>query len=143
MIVAMILLGFGECFLSSRFILYASKQAPPREAESYMDYRHITTLIAWFAGFASSGYLLNRYCPDPTKILPAEMATVYAHAPYIWYLYALIGAAGFVLLIIFRIFTYWYDRYAFAYDIATQKRPQSVPDEASFVSDEQIPFDEE
>ena len=143
MIVAMILLGLGECFLSSRFILYASKQAPPREAESYMEFKHLTILIGWFAAFASSGYLLNAYCPDPAKLLPTQYAAAYAHASYIWYLYALIGAAGFVLLIIFRILTFWYDRYIFAYDIATQKRPQSVPDEASFVSDEQVPFDDE
>ncbi len=63
--------GLAECFLSPKFLEYASKQAPEGEVGLYLGYQHLTTFFAWLFGFALTGYLLNWYCPDPHTI-PAQ-----------------------------------------------------------------------
>lgn len=105
MILGIALQGLAECFLSPRFLEFASKQAPKGEEGLYMGYSHLTTFFAWLFGFAISGYLLNAYCPDPKKVAPEMMATAYQHAHYIWYVFAGIGAAAFILLLIYRWIT--------------------------------------
>lgn len=110
--------GFAECFLSPKFLEYASRQAPPGEEGLYMGYQNLTVFVAWAVGFALSGHLIDRYCPDPAK-LPSEAFAQWeaaiktgsqlpvqcAHAHYIWYIYAAIGAAAFIALCIFRAYT--------------------------------------
>ena len=65
LVVGIALQGVAECFLSPRFLEFASKQAPKGEEGLYLGYSHLTTFFAWLFGFATSGYLLDRYCPDP------------------------------------------------------------------------------
>lgn len=60
--------GLAECFLSPKFLEYASKQAPEGEVGLYLGYQHLTTFFAWLFGFALTGYLLDAFCPDPHKI---------------------------------------------------------------------------
>jgi len=108
--------GFAECFLSPRYLEYASKQAPPGETGLYMGYAHLNSAFGWLFGFILSGMLLDRWCPDPTK-LPAGLdeaarAVYYAHAHYIWYVFSLVGVMGFILLIAFRYVTDAMDRKA-------------------------------
>jgi Na+/melibiose symporter-like transporter len=55
MILGISLQGFAECFLSPRYLEYASKQAPPGQEGLYMGYAHINTFFAWFTGFVMSG----------------------------------------------------------------------------------------
>lgn len=110
MIIGIALQGLAECFLSPRFLEYVSKQAPEGEVGLYMGYSHLTTFFAWLFGFAISGYLLDRYCPDPRKIAPDMMATAYQHAHYIWYFFAGVGAVAFVMLLIYRFVTDRIDR---------------------------------
>ncbi|MBM4389341.1 MAG: MFS transporter, partial [Deltaproteobacteria bacterium] len=43
--------GFAECFLSPRFLEFASKQAPPGEVGLYMGYSHLTSFFANLLGF--------------------------------------------------------------------------------------------
>jgi MFS family permease len=105
LIVGIALQGFAECFLSPRFLEYASNQAPKGEEGLYMGYSHLTTFIAWLLGFISSGYLLDRYCPDPRVLSPEQMSTAYQHAHYIWYFFALVGLGSFILLLIFKFVT--------------------------------------
>ena len=107
--------GLAECFLSPRFLEYASKQAPPGETGLYMGYSHLTTFLANLFGFGLSGYLLNWWCPDP-KTLPAAaqaqwetaiagqgpMPDAYANAHWIWWVFAGIGFAGFAGLLVFN-----------------------------------------
>lgn len=69
-IVGIALQGLAECFLSPKFLEYASKQAPKGEVGLYLGYQHLTTFIAWFAGFIAAGFLLDAYCPDPRKFDP-------------------------------------------------------------------------
>jgi len=62
--------GLAECFLSPKFLEYASKQAPKGEEGLYLGYQHLTTFFAWFVGFIVSGYAIEAYCPDPLTLNP-------------------------------------------------------------------------
>ncbi|MCC6746800.1 MAG: MFS transporter [Deltaproteobacteria bacterium] len=118
MITGIALQGFAECFLSPRYLEYASKQAPPGQEGLYMGYAHINSFFAWLFGFIISGYLLEAYCPDPKKLSAAEQAAhklalagggpmpeAYAHAHYIWYAFAGVGAFAFLMLLVFQVVT--------------------------------------
>lgn len=129
MIIGIALQGLAECFLSPRFYEYASRQAPEGETGLYMGYSSLTTFFAWLFGFAISGYLLDAYCPDPKKVAPEMMQAAYAHAHYIWYYFAAIGVAAFLLLLVFRYVT---DR------IDAARRASEPPAE-----EEPVPFIEE
>jgi len=97
--------GLAECFLSPRYLEFASKQAPKNEEGLYMGYSHLHTFFAWFIGFVISGYLLNAFCPDPKTVAPENMATAYAHAYYIWYVFVVIGFAAFFMLLLYKHIT--------------------------------------
>ena len=94
--------GLAETFLSPRFLEYASRQAPKGEEGLYLGYSHLTTFFANLFAFVSSGYLLDKYCPDPRTLSAAEKATAYVHAHYIWYFYAGVGFLAFLLLMIYK-----------------------------------------
>jgi dipeptide/tripeptide permease len=83
MILGIALTGVAECFLSPKYLEFASKQAPPGQEGLYLGYSHLSVFFAWFFGFMASGYLLDAFCPDPKKLgiaRPAEMPQAYAHA---------------------------------------------------------------
>ncbi|MFH0981024.1 MAG: MFS transporter [Planctomycetota bacterium] len=118
LILGIALQGFAECFLSPKFLEYASKQAPPGQEGLYMGYQYLTTSAAWALGFVMSGFLLNAFCPDPQKLAPdihaawqagiasgAPLPQVYAHAHYIWYVFCGIGALALVALLVFKLVT--------------------------------------
>ncbi|MCK4341776.1 MAG: MFS transporter [Phycisphaerae bacterium] len=66
-IIGIALQGLAECFLSPKFLEYASKQAPKGEVGLYLGYQHLTTFVAWLLGFIAAGLLLDAFCPDPRK----------------------------------------------------------------------------
>lgn len=115
MLAGIALQGFAECFLSPRYLEYASRQAPPGQEGLYMGYCHLNTFFAWLFGFIASGYLLQAFCPDP-KSLSAEaqaqrlaslagqgaMPTEYLHAHYLWFTFAGVGFVALVLLVLLR-----------------------------------------
>ena len=122
MILGISLQGLAECFLSPRYYEFASKQAPAGQEGLYLGYAHLHTFFAWLFGFILSGYLLDVYCPDPSKFLnseqlysyqnsgvalrslltPEQFQQWYGQAHYIWYYFAGIGVAVFILAIIYR-----------------------------------------
>jgi dipeptide/tripeptide permease len=115
MVLGIVLQGFGECFLAPRYLEYASKQAPPGQEGLYMGYGYLNTFFAWLFGFIASGYLLEAFCPDPKTLPEADrlahsaalagkgaMPAAYAHAHWIWFVFAGVGATAFVCLMIFR-----------------------------------------
>jgi dipeptide/tripeptide permease len=107
--------GVAECFLSPRYYEFASKQAPKGDEGLYMGYQFLNVAIAWLAAFIVSGHLLEIWCPAPEVVaaMPPELAAhAYDHAHYIWYVYAAIGVAAFVALLIFRYVTDRIDRKA-------------------------------
>lgn len=100
--------GIAECFLSPRFLEYASKQAPPGQVGLYMGYSHLTTAFSWLFAFVMSGRLLDKWCPAPDVVaaMPeAERAVAYENAHYIWYFWFAIGIAAFLALMIFKFVT--------------------------------------
>jgi dipeptide/tripeptide permease len=108
LIVGIVFQGLAECFLSPRFLEYASKQAPPGEVGLYMGYSHLTSAFSWLFAFVMSGFLLERYCPSPDKVaeMPAELAAhAYDHAHYIWFFWFGIGILAFVALLVFKRIT--------------------------------------
>lgn len=118
--------GLAECFLSPKFMEYASKQAPPGEEGLYMGFQNLHSSIAWLVAFVLSGHLLDRYCPDPEKLRLADpqayaqwqsaiagqgpMPEAYAHAHYLWYVYAGIGVLALLALLAFKYVTAAIDR---------------------------------
>ncbi len=129
-ITLMVILGIGiqglaECFLSPKFLEYASRQAPPGETGLYMGYSHLTSFFAYFFGFGISGWLLKSFCPDPATLPPdvyaqwqaatttgatAGLPAQYAHAHYIWYIFAAIGFSALLALLVFKYVTAKLDR---------------------------------
>jgi dipeptide/tripeptide permease len=123
LIIGIAIQGLSECFLSPRYLEFASKQAPPDKVGLYMGYSHLNTFFAWIFGFVASGYLLDAFCPEP-ETLPvdvqlqhqqalmgqATMPEAYANAHYIWYAFAAIGVAAFIALLIYKWITDRIDR---------------------------------
>lgn len=108
MIIGIALTGVAECFLSPKYLEFASKQAPPGQEGLYLGYSHLNTFFAWLFGFVASGYLLDAFCPDPKKLGIAdfkEMPQAYAHAHYLWYAFAGIGALALISLLVFVLVT--------------------------------------
>jgi dipeptide/tripeptide permease len=115
MIIGIAVLGFAECFLSPRYLEYASKQAPPGQEGLYLGYAYLNTFFAWLFGFALSGYLLDAFCPDPHKLkllgyTAEQMKQAYAHAHYVWFTFFAIGVTAFIALMIFKTVTDSADR---------------------------------
>jgi dipeptide/tripeptide permease len=113
LVIGIFMQGCAECFLSPRFLEYASKQAPPGEVGLYMGYSHLTTAWAWLFGFVASGFLLDKYCPAPDVVaaMPeAEQAHAYDHAHYIWYFWIGVGLTAFAALMVFKFLTDRVDR---------------------------------
>ena len=125
MVLGIALTGFAECFLSPKYLEFASKQAPPGREGLYLGFAHLNTFFAWLFGFVLAGFLLKHFCPDP-RTLPAATQTqhaqwlagqapmpdVYAHAHFLWYAFAGVGAVSFALMLIFIVWTRAADRRA-------------------------------
>jgi dipeptide/tripeptide permease len=118
MVIGIAIQGLAECFLSPKWLEFASKQAPRGKEGVFLGFAHVNTFFAWIFGFIFSGYLLKNYCPEPTT-LPiavqeqhtlalagqAPMPEVYAHANYLWYAYSGIGVLSFLALLVFIFVT--------------------------------------
>lgn len=63
--------GLAECFLSPKWLEFASKQAPKGEVGLYLGYSHLTSAFSPLFGYILAGYLLAGYCPDP-RTLPEQ-----------------------------------------------------------------------
>jgi MFS family permease len=118
MVIGIAIQGFAECFLSPKYLEYASKQAPPGREGLYLGYAHMNTFFAWLFGFIFAGYLLKAFCPDPKTLPPevqaqhaawlagqASMPAQYAQAHYLWYAFAFVGLASFVAMMAFMVVT--------------------------------------
>jgi dipeptide/tripeptide permease len=117
------LIGLAECFLSPKFMEFASKQAPEGQTAQYMGFQNLSSSIAWLSGFLLSGFLLEWYCPDPAKLSPeihaqwkaaveagGPMPDAYARSHYIWYVFTGVGVAAFAALLVFKAVTNMIDR---------------------------------
>lgn len=101
MIGGIIIQALAETFISPRFLQYFSLQSPKGEEGLYLGFSHLHSFLASLLGFISSGYLLDAYCPDPKTLTEVERLTAYDHAHYIWFVYAGVGFAAAVALVIY------------------------------------------
>ncbi len=102
MIVGIIFQGLAESFISPRFLEFFSLQAPKGEEALYLGFSHLHSFLSSILGFGLSGYLLEKYCPDP-KLFETheawELASANAH--YIWYYFVAIAFVAAVALIVY------------------------------------------
>jgi dipeptide/tripeptide permease len=114
MVVGIAFQGFAESFISPRFLEYFSLQAPKGEEGLYLGFSHLHSFLSYIVGFAMSGVMLDRWCPEPTKLPEAvqqqrldalagraPIPEAYAHAHYIWFVFLGIAAASALALIVF------------------------------------------
>jgi len=114
MVVGIAILGLCECFLSPKYLEFASKQAPPGKEGIFLGFAHVNTFFAWIFGFIFSGFLLARYCPEPTTLPPelqlqhtaalagqGPMPEAYANAHYLWLAYASVGIVSLLALLLY------------------------------------------
>ena len=114
MIIGISIQGLAECFLSPKWLEFASLQAPKGKEGTFLGFAHMNTFFAWIFGFIFSGFLLEKYCPEPGTLEPAvraahdaallgqgPMPVEYSHAHYLWYAYVGVGLISLTLLLIF------------------------------------------
>lgn len=109
MIIGIAIQGLAECFISPRFLEYFSLQAPKGEEGLFLGFSHLHSFFSALTGFILSGFLLDKYCPDPSTlpagISEAAKAQYYANAHYIWYYFFAIGLVAAIALFIFWVVT--------------------------------------
>ncbi len=102
MVVGIAFQGFAETFISPRFLEYFSLQAPKGEEGLYLGFSHLHSFISSILGFVMSGFLLDKYCPDPRLFdTHEEWAAAASHAHYIWFYFVGIAMISAVSLIIY------------------------------------------
>ncbi|MDD3788392.1 MAG: MFS transporter [Petrimonas sp.] len=112
MIVGIAFQALAECFISPRYLEYFSLQAPTGEEGLYLGFSHLHSFFSYLFAFGISGFLLDKYCPDPRLYTNAEgvlntveYAAATQHAHYIWYVFVGIGAISAIALLIYSIVT--------------------------------------
>jgi dipeptide/tripeptide permease len=114
MIIGISIQGLAECFLSPKWLEFASLQAPAGKEGTFLGFAHMNTFFAWIFGFIFSGFLLQKYCPEPGTLDAAQQAAhtaylagtgplpaEYADAHYLWYAYVGVGMISLIALLIF------------------------------------------
>jgi len=110
MVVGIVFQGLAETFISPRFLEYFSLQAPKGEEGLYLGFSHLHSFLSSIVGFGLSGYLLNKYCPDPMLFNShAEWQVASANAHYIWYYFGAIALISAFALIIYGQVVKWSD----------------------------------
>ena len=102
MIIGIIFQALAESFISPRFLEFFSLQAPKGEEGLYLGFSHLHSFLSSIIGFGMSGFLLDKYCPDPTLFDTHEQweaASVNAH--HIWYYFVGISLTAAIALIIY------------------------------------------
>lgn len=105
MIVGIAMQALAECFISPRYLEYFSLQAPKGEEGLYLGFSHLHSFFSFLLAFGLSGFLLDKYCPDP-RLFTNEAGVLdtvgYAaatqNAHYIWYVFVGIGAISAIAL---------------------------------------------
>lgn len=106
MIVGIGMQAIAESFISPRFLEYFSLQSPKGEEGLYLGFSHLHSFISYLFAFGLSGFLLNKYCPDPKGFATVQeysQATIHAH--YIWYIFVGIGLISAIALLIYGYVT--------------------------------------
>lgn len=106
MIVGIAMQAVAECFISPRFLEYFSKQSPKGEEGLYLGFSHLHSFFSYLFAFGLSGFLLDRYCPDPRGFSsPEAYAVATENAHYIWFVFVGIGLISAVALLMYGYVT--------------------------------------
>lgn len=114
MVVGIAFQGLAESFISPRYLEYFSLQAPKGQEGLYLGFAHLHSFLSSIVGFVSSGFLLERYCPDPKTLSAADQAqhalavtgaapmpAAYADAHYLWYAFVGVAIVSAVALVVY------------------------------------------
>lgn len=102
MVIGIVFQGLAETFISPRFLEYFSLQAPKGEEGLYLGFSHLHSFLSSILGFGLSGYLLSKYCPEPTLFSThEEWVAASSHAHYIWYYFAVIALFSAIALMVY------------------------------------------
>jgi Na+/melibiose symporter-like transporter len=106
MIVGIAMQAIAESFISPRYLEYFSMQAPKGEEGLYLGFSHLHSFVSYLFAFGLSGFLLDKYCPDPrTFTSTADYAAATSHAHYIWFVFVGIGLISAIALLIYGFVT--------------------------------------
>jgi len=106
MIVGIAMQAIAECFISPRYLEYFSNQSPKGEEGLYLGFSHLHSFVSYLFAFGLSGFLLDKYCPNPRGFASAtEYAAATTHAHYIWFVFVGIGLVSAIALLIYGCFT--------------------------------------
>jgi len=98
--------AIAECFISPRYLEYFSNQSPKGEEGLYLGFSHLHSFVSYLFAFGLSGFLLDKYCPNPRGFASAtEYAAATTHAHYIWFVFVGIGLVSAIALLIYGYFT--------------------------------------
>lgn len=111
MIVGIAMQAIAECFISPRFLEYFSFQSPKGEEGLYLGFSHLHSFFSYLFAFGLSGFLLDKYCPDPRGFdSPEAYSVATEHAHYIWFVFVGIGLISAVALLVYGYVTRKIDR---------------------------------
>lgn len=106
MIIGIAMQAVAECFISPRFLEFFSLQSPKGEEGLYLGFSHLHSFISYLFAFGLSGFLLDKYCPDPRNFsTPEAYAAATQQAHYIWYVFVTIGLISAVALLTYGYIT--------------------------------------
>lgn len=110
MVIGIVFQGLAETFISPRFLEYFSLQAPKGEEGLYLGFSHLHSFISSIVGFGLSGFLLEKYLPDPKLFTDhAQWEAASQNAHYIWYYFVGIAMVSAILLIVYGRITARFD----------------------------------
>jgi len=102
MIVGIVFQAIAESFISPRFLEYFSFQAPKGEEGLYLGFSHLHSFLSSILGFGLSGFLLQKYLPDPALFENhSEWKLASSNAHYIWFYFVGIALVSAIALIIY------------------------------------------
>ena len=106
MVAGIAIQGLAESFISPRYLQFFSLQAPKGEEGLYLGFSHLHSFFSSVLGFGISGFLLNKYCPDP-KLFSSyqEWQAASSNAHYIWYFFVFISIFSALSLILYGMIT--------------------------------------
>jgi dipeptide/tripeptide permease len=117
MIIGIAMQALAECFISPRYLEYFSLQAPKGEEGLYLGFSHLHSFFSFLLAFGLSGFLLDKYCPDPRLFIneagvldSVAYAAATQNAHYIWYVFVGIGAVSAIALVLYTGITRKLDR---------------------------------
>jgi len=117
MIVGIAFQALAECYISPRYLEFFSLQAPKGEEGLYLGFSHLHSFFSFLFAFGLSGFLLDKYCPDPRLFMDGngivdtvKYAAATQNAHYIWYVFVAIGAVSAIALFFYARITQKIDR---------------------------------